>query len=42
VVIVGTLENEPVDVLPGAFIIREIRLLGSRGVHARDLEICLR
>lgn len=42
VVIVGNLENGPVDILPAAFIIREIRLLGSKAATVLELQDCLR
>jgi D-arabinose 1-dehydrogenase-like Zn-dependent alcohol dehydrogenase len=42
VVIVGNLENRPVEVLPAAFIIRELRLLGSKACTRRELVEILR
>jgi acryloyl-coenzyme A reductase len=42
VVIVGNLENGPVEVLPGAFIIREIHLIGSKACSRLELQDCLR
>jgi acryloyl-coenzyme A reductase len=42
VVIVGNLENRPVDVLPAAFIIRETALMGSKACTQRELVDCLR
>jgi D-arabinose 1-dehydrogenase-like Zn-dependent alcohol dehydrogenase len=41
VVIVGTLGARPVDVSPGAFIMREIRLLGSKATTLEELTIVL-
>jgi D-arabinose 1-dehydrogenase-like Zn-dependent alcohol dehydrogenase len=41
-VIVGNLKNEPVHVLPAAFIIREISLLGSKACSRVDLQDSLR
>lgn len=38
VVIVGNLENRPVDVLPAAFIVRELSLLGSKACTRADLK----
>ena len=38
VVIVGNLDNSPVQVLPAAFIIRELRLIGSKAATMIDLE----
>jgi D-arabinose 1-dehydrogenase-like Zn-dependent alcohol dehydrogenase len=37
VVIVGNLENRPVEVLPAAFIIRETKLVGSKACTRLDL-----
>jgi acryloyl-coenzyme A reductase len=42
VVIVGNLENGPVEILPGAFIIRQIHLLGSKACSRVELKDCLR
>ncbi|MEB3370521.1 alcohol dehydrogenase catalytic domain-containing protein [Saccharopolyspora mangrovi] len=42
VVIVGNLDSGPVEVLPGAFIIREIHLVGSKACSLLELEDCLR
>jgi D-arabinose 1-dehydrogenase-like Zn-dependent alcohol dehydrogenase len=41
VVIAGNLEEGPVPVLPGAFIYREIRMLGSKAATVSELETCL-
>jgi acryloyl-coenzyme A reductase len=41
VVIVGNIENGPVDVLPAAFIVRELRLLGSKAATRDELAIVL-
>lgn len=41
VVIVGNLKNHPVEVLPGAFIMREINLIGSKACTRAELEDCL-
>lgn len=41
VVIAGNLEDGSVPVLPGAFIYRELRMLGSKAATVRELETCL-
>lgn len=41
VVIVGNLENRPVNILPGAFITREINLIGSKACTRLELQDCL-
>jgi acryloyl-coenzyme A reductase len=41
VVIVGNLEPGPVEVLPAAFIVRELRLLGSKAATRDELETVL-
>jgi acryloyl-coenzyme A reductase len=41
VVIVGNLEGGNVEVLPGAFIMREIRLIGSKACSRDELIECL-
>jgi acryloyl-coenzyme A reductase len=38
VVIVGNLKNGPVEVLPGAFIMRQIRLIGSKACTRSELQ----
>jgi acryloyl-coenzyme A reductase len=38
VMIVGNLENGTVDILPGAFIMREIRLIGSKACTRAELQ----
>jgi D-arabinose 1-dehydrogenase-like Zn-dependent alcohol dehydrogenase len=38
VVIVGNIEAGPVEVLPAAFIVRELRLLGSKAATRDELE----
>jgi D-arabinose 1-dehydrogenase-like Zn-dependent alcohol dehydrogenase len=40
-VIAGNLEEGAVPVLPGAFIYREIRMLGSKAATVSELETCL-
>jgi D-arabinose 1-dehydrogenase-like Zn-dependent alcohol dehydrogenase len=42
VVIVGNLEPGTVEVLPGAFIMRELHLVGSKAANRDELEECLR
>jgi acryloyl-coenzyme A reductase len=42
VVVVGNLENKAVGILPGALILREIRLIGSKACSLAELEDCLR
>jgi acryloyl-coenzyme A reductase len=41
VVVVGTLGTWPVEVMPGAFIMREVRLLGSKATTLEELAIVL-
>ncbi|WP_374223627.1 zinc-binding dehydrogenase [Arthrobacter sp. ISL-30] len=41
VVVVGNVENKLVGILPGAFIIRETRLIGSKACSLAELEACL-
>jgi D-arabinose 1-dehydrogenase-like Zn-dependent alcohol dehydrogenase len=41
VAIVGNLENKRVSILPGAFIVREIRLVGAKACSLAELEDCL-
>ncbi|GAB7007856.1 alcohol dehydrogenase catalytic domain-containing protein [Nocardioides sp. AN3] len=41
VVVVGNLENHPVEVLPAAFIIRELTLVGSKACTRLELVDCL-
>ena len=38
VVIVGNLKNGVVEILPGAFIMREIRLIGSKACTRSELQ----
>jgi len=42
VVIVGNLDPGSVEILPGAFIMREIRLIGSKACTLNELTECLR
>lgn len=42
VAVVGNLENKAVEILPGALILREIRLVGSKACSLAELEDCLR
>ncbi|TDD87071.1 hypothetical protein E1202_17305 [Saccharopolyspora karakumensis] len=42
VMIVGNLDGGMVEILPGAFITREIRLVGSKACSLLELEDCLR